>query len=45
MDSDRDMEYTNRLFADDCEIYRKIINNDDMKKTAEIPEQAKGMGG
>jgi hypothetical protein len=28
----RNMEYTIRLFVDDCEIYRKIINNDDMKK-------------
>jgi len=28
----RDMESTIRLFADDCVIYRKIINNADMEK-------------
>ena len=28
----RYMESTVRLFADDCVIYRKIINNADMKK-------------
>ena len=28
----RNMESTIRLFADDCVIYRKIINNADMKK-------------
>ena len=28
----RNMESTIRLFADDCVIYRKIINNDDMEK-------------
>jgi hypothetical protein len=26
------MESTTRLFADDCVIYRKIINNADMEK-------------
>jgi len=28
----RNMESTIRLFADDCVIYRKIINNADMEK-------------
>ena len=28
----RNMESTIRLFADDCVIYRKIINNEDMEK-------------
>ena len=28
----RNMESTVRLFADDCAIYRKIINNADMEK-------------
>jgi hypothetical protein len=28
----RNIESTIRLFADDCVIYRKIINNNDMKK-------------
>ena len=28
----RNMESTIRLFADDCVIYRKIINNEDMDK-------------
>jgi len=28
----RNMKSTNRLFADDCVIYRKIINNADMEK-------------
>ena len=28
----RNMESTIRLFADDCVIYRKIINNTDMEK-------------
>ena len=39
------MESTIRLFADDCVIYRKIINNEDMEKTAERPGQAGGLGG
>ena len=41
----RNMESTIRLFADDCVIYRKIINNEDMEKTAERPGQAGGLGG
>ena len=28
----RNMESTIRLFADDCVIYRKIVNNADMEK-------------
>jgi len=28
----RNMESTTILFADDCVIYRKIINNSDMEK-------------
>ena len=28
----RNMESTIRLFADDCVIYRKVINNADMEK-------------
>ena len=39
------MESTIRYFADDCVIYRKIINNADMKKIAERPGQAGGEGG
>jgi len=31
-DIGRNIESTIRLFADDCVIYRKIINNDDMEK-------------
>jgi hypothetical protein len=41
----RNMESTIRRFADDCVIYRKIINNADMKKIAEGPGQAGGVGG
>ena len=31
-DIGRNIESTIRLFADDCVIYRKILNNDDMEK-------------
>ena len=31
----RNMESTIRLFADDCVIYRKIINNEDVDKLQE----------
>jgi hypothetical protein len=40
----RNIESTIRLFADDCVIYRKIINNDD-RKVAERSGQAGGVGG
>ena len=41
----RNMESTIRLFAGDCVIYRKIINNADREKIAEGPGQAGGVGG
>jgi hypothetical protein len=41
----RNIESTIRLFADDCIIYRKIINNKDMEKFADRPEQGGGLGG
>ena len=31
-DIGRNMESSIRLFADDCVIYRKIMNNEDMEK-------------
>ena len=40
----RNMESTIRLFADDCVIYRKIINNADMEKL-QRHGQAGGVGG
>ena len=40
----RNMESTIRLFAGDCVIYRKIINNADREKIAEGPGQAGGVG-
>jgi len=36
----RNMESTIRLFADDCVIYRKIINNEDMKDLDRLEEWA-----
>jgi len=39
------MESTIRLFADDCVIYRKIINNTDMEKLQKDLDQAGGVGG
>ena len=32
----RNMKSTIRLFADDCVIYRKIINNEDMEKLQKV---------
>ena len=40
----RNMESTITLFAYDCVIYRKIINNADTEKIAEGPGQAGGVG-
>ena len=34
----RNMESTIRLFADDCVIYRKMINNADMEKFQRNPD-------
>jgi hypothetical protein len=36
---------TIRLFADDCEIYRKILNNNDIEKVADRTGQTGGVGG
>jgi hypothetical protein len=41
----RNTESTICLFADDCVIYRKIINNKDIKKIAKGRGQAGGMDG
>jgi hypothetical protein len=40
----RNIESTIRLFANDCVIYRKIINKEDIK-FAERSGQAGGVGG
>jgi len=39
------MESTTRLFADDCVIYRKIINNEDMDKLQKDLDRLGGVGG
>jgi hypothetical protein len=36
----RNMESTIRLFADDCVIYRKIINNADMEKLQKVLDRS-----
>ena len=41
----RHMESTIRVFADECVIYRKIINNADIGNIAEGSGQARGVGG
>ena len=41
----RNMESTIRLFADDCVIYRKIINNADMGKLQKDLDRLGGVGG
>ena len=41
----RNMESTIRLFADDCVIYRKIINNEDMEKLQKDLDRLGGVGG
>ena len=41
----RNVESTIRLFADDCVIYGKIINNADMEKNSEGSGQAGRVGG
>ena len=41
----RNIESTIRLFADDCVIYRKMINKEDHGKTVERSGQAGGVGG
>ena len=41
----RNIESTIRLFADDCVIYRKIINKEDIEKLPERSGQAGGVGG
>jgi hypothetical protein len=41
----RNIESTIRIFADDCIIYREIINLQDMEKIADRSEQARGVGG
>jgi hypothetical protein len=43
-DISKNIESTIRLFADDCVIYRKIINKED-RKVAERSGQAGGVGG
>jgi len=40
----RNMESTIRLFADDCVIYRKIINNADMEKLQKDLDRLGGVG-
>ena len=44
-DIGRNIESTIRLFADDCVIYRKILNNDDMEKLQKDAGQNGGAGG
>jgi len=41
----RNMESTITLFADDCVIYRKIINNADMEKLQKDLDRLGGVGG
>jgi len=41
----RNMESTIRLFADDCVIYRKIVNNEDMEKLQKDLDRLGGVGG
>ena len=44
-DTWRNMESTIRLFADDCVIYRKMINNADMEKLQKDLDRLGGVGG
>ena len=39
------MESTIRLFADDCVIYRKIINNADIEKIEKLQKDLDMRGG
>jgi len=39
------MESTIRLFADECAIYRKIINNTNMEKLQTDLDRLGGVGG
>jgi len=39
------MKSTIRFFADDCVIYRKIINNADMEKLQKDLDSLGGVGG
>ena len=41
----RNMESTIRLFADECAIYRKIINNTNMEKLQTDLDRLGGVGG
>ena len=41
----RNVESTIILFADDCVIYRKIINNADMEKLQKDLDRLGGVGG
>ena len=41
----RNIESTIRLFADDCVIYRKIINNEDKDKLQKDVDKLRGVGG